>query len=231
MREKSKKELILKAAAVVFAEKGFHPTTVEEIAIRAGVGKGTVYEYFTSKEELFREMLKTGIDVYLTKVQGLLREPGSGREILARIACAHFSFAVEQGGLARLLFEGQRGPSFWVRDWLKQVRERKLAVIAKIIARGISQGEFRPVDPRLAAEVFLGVLGALCFPLLLSWPAAEESAALASRRDNNVPGCDRGVVLATSSSGNGRGRGSGWLSESVRIEQGLDLFFSGLAST
>ena len=52
-RKKAKRDLIIESAALVFAEKGFNNSTIAEIALKAGVGKGTVYEYFRSKRELF----------------------------------------------------------------------------------------------------------------------------------------------------------------------------------
>lgn len=50
-----KRQDILNSAMELFREKGFHNTRMEEIALKAGVGKGTLYEYFTSKQEIFDE--------------------------------------------------------------------------------------------------------------------------------------------------------------------------------
>lgn len=50
-----KRQDILNSAMELFKEKGFHNTRMEEIALKAGVGKGTLYEYFTSKQEIFDE--------------------------------------------------------------------------------------------------------------------------------------------------------------------------------
>lgn len=57
-----KKGEILKAAAAVFARKGYHRALVDEVAKAAGVGKGTVYRYFRDKEDLFFSILDQGID-------------------------------------------------------------------------------------------------------------------------------------------------------------------------
>jgi AcrR family transcriptional regulator len=57
-KKKDKRELIIEAAAAVFAEKGYNSATISEIAQKAGVGKGTVYEYFKSKTELFGEVFE-----------------------------------------------------------------------------------------------------------------------------------------------------------------------------
>ena len=57
--KQERRDNILEAAALVFSEKGYHQARVEEIAVQAGIGKGTVYEYFASKLELFQEMFGT----------------------------------------------------------------------------------------------------------------------------------------------------------------------------
>ncbi|NPV29907.1 MAG: TetR/AcrR family transcriptional regulator [Firmicutes bacterium] len=206
MKERDKRTAILRAAAAVFAAKGFHPATVEEIAARAGVGKGTVYEYFSSKKELFRELLRAGMESYLAAVRKRLEASGPAREVLTEIARAHFRFAAEHGALARLLFEGQGGPASWAGEWLKEAQDRKLAVLIRIIARGIARGEFRPVDPRLAAQIFLGALGALCLPLFLGSPGAPAGGPAAAADAPGFP-CDL----------------------QAQLEQGLDLLFRGLA--
>lgn len=61
MNRVDKYEHILKAASEVFLVNGFEKSTVQEIAVKAGIGKGTIYEYFSSKEELFGQVLKTSV--------------------------------------------------------------------------------------------------------------------------------------------------------------------------
>jgi AcrR family transcriptional regulator len=63
LRDKRKRE-ILEAAAAVFAERGFRTARIADIADRAGIGKGTVYEYFRSKEDLFISLF----DWYLNQI-------------------------------------------------------------------------------------------------------------------------------------------------------------------
>lgn len=57
-----KKELILNTALELFAEKGYHTTSIEQIAKKAGISKGLTYNYFESKKEILDEILKTGFD-------------------------------------------------------------------------------------------------------------------------------------------------------------------------
>ncbi len=181
MKEKPKSVLILEAAAQVFSEKGFYAATVEEIASRAGVGKGTVYEYFPSKEALFRAMLRAGMQSYLAAVRSRLKNPTSARGALEQIALAHVGFIREKSALARLIADEQIGLSPEGREWLWRMKERKLEAVARVIAKGIEEGEFRPADPRLAAEVFLGVVGAICVPVLFSSGDSAEAGELESR--------------------------------------------------
>ena len=161
-----RRESILEAAAAVFSEKGFHAATVEEIAARAGIGKSTVYEYFESKEDLFREVFRQGMENYLAAMRGRLKQPCTVRDVLTAVAAAHFNFIAENRHLARIFSDEVRLPLPQTREWLRQLRERKLAMVAGLIEQGAAEGEFRQVDARLAAEVFLGALGALCLPLL-----------------------------------------------------------------
>ncbi|MEN6392180.1 MAG: helix-turn-helix domain-containing protein, partial [Syntrophomonas sp.] len=62
-RIKGKRELIIEAAIKVFSQKGYHNTRMEEIAQAAGIGKGTIYEYFESKLQLFQSMMEDSLQV------------------------------------------------------------------------------------------------------------------------------------------------------------------------
>lgn len=186
MAEKTKCELIFEAATAVFAEKGFYAATVEEIAARAGIGKGTVYEYFPSKKALFRAMLREGMASYLTAVRVHQEASASIRETLTRIAFAHVSFATEKADLARLLTDEWGGITSWARDWLAEMRELKLKELTRLMARGVEREEFRPVDPRLAAEVYLGFLAALFIPFFLSNYRSSEATAVSPELRNRL---------------------------------------------
>ncbi len=59
---KQKKRLIMETAMVLFAEYGFHATTMSKIAKKAGISKGLAYNYFKSKQEILDEIVRTGFD-------------------------------------------------------------------------------------------------------------------------------------------------------------------------
>ncbi len=62
--KEAKRQLLIHAAIEMFAQKGFHETKMQDIADFAGVGKGTLYEYFETKEELFLAVYDSWIDEY-----------------------------------------------------------------------------------------------------------------------------------------------------------------------
>jgi AcrR family transcriptional regulator len=94
---------ILTAAVEIFSEKGFYATRVEEIAQRAGIGKGTIYQYFTTKEVLFQEVLQAGMDDYWRQIH---REQSSADPLavrLQRIASIQLGYAVKHRNMAKVL--------------------------------------------------------------------------------------------------------------------------------
>jgi TetR/AcrR family fatty acid metabolism transcriptional regulator len=173
----TKRELIMDAAASLFAEKGFYAATVEEIADRAGIGKSTVYEYFPSKEHLFRETLKGGLESYMEAMKGRLKQPCSVRDVLTAIGTAHFNFIQKRTSAARILAGENSSQSPWADELLLQLRERRITMFSSLLSQGIERGEFRRVDSRAAAEVFLGVLGVLCMPVLRGGEDDKKGAA------------------------------------------------------
>ena len=85
----NKRELILAAAREIFGEKGYHSTTSEEIAKRAGVGKGTIYQYFDSKQEIFLQMHIEYLKQYSENVTALIKDDSTFEENLRRLIRFH----------------------------------------------------------------------------------------------------------------------------------------------
>lgn len=86
-REKAQREaVILQAALQQFAERGFHATRMDDIASAAGVGKGTIYLYFSDKESLFRALLTQKIGAQIQRVMSMLDEQVGIEAVLATLA-------------------------------------------------------------------------------------------------------------------------------------------------
>lgn len=156
-RRKEARPAELTAAALdVFAEKGFAATRLDDVAARAGVSKGTVYLYFTSKEALFKASVEAAMTPPIEEAEALAAEVNRPAADLLR----EFIFgwwelvgSTSLGALPRLLIaESSNFPelSQWFHDTFIA---RALRAMAAIIDQGIARGEFRPADPLLTARV------------------------------------------------------------------------------
>lgn len=142
-------------AATRFADNGYHPTSVADIVSGLGVGKGVFYWYFSSKEELFLEILREAQqDLRRRQEQAIGDEPDPLRRIelgiRATMAWAEqhrhvyklFSFAATEERFAPAL---RRGQEVAVADAARHVKE------------GIVDGVIRDGDPFVLAHAILGV--------------------------------------------------------------------------
>lgn len=155
----SKKEEILEAASRVFAEKEFHEGLIDDVAALAGVGKGTVYRYFRTKEELYFETLLQAFDDLSATLADAVAEETSPMRRLEKIVRESLRFSWERRHLLGLLQGDER--RFAMREAeLRLRREGMMALVQKVILDGIERREFRSVDARIAAELLRGMIRA-----------------------------------------------------------------------
>jgi len=155
---------ILDAALAVFAEQGFARSRLDDVARRAGVTKGTVYLYFDSKEALFREVVKAKVGHSVTRGEEFVRTfQGPARELLCAFIERYWASLLQPDNaqLARLAMTEFGSFPDLLRFYLDEVVQRAHRLIASIIKQGVSQAEFRAVDPGFAA----GALQTLCVHL------------------------------------------------------------------
>ncbi len=167
-KRKEKKQRIIDAAASVFAEKGYSGTVMADIAKQAGIGKGTIYEYFPGKEELFFsvfEWMNTKMKQTARVSIAALGETAAGRlRVFSRVVVDAYN---ELQDMYTLTLE------FWsaaaaspMRDRFQKALRQMYAdyreMAASIIEDGIKSGEFRyDVDSRAMAAALVGGFDAL----------------------------------------------------------------------
>ena len=163
--EKSKRQrnAILRAAVSVFSQKGFHQASVEEIANRAGVGKGTIYTYFDDKSQLFAAAVAEGIEAIITRLRAELESDLPFLQHLQRLVEKNVSLYLEYGDLTKIFHnEISNGIKLKTRKQIEQARNRYLEFIAETLADGHRKGYIRQVDFHLAAVGIVGLLDSLC---------------------------------------------------------------------
>lgn len=157
MKHKSdtKRRAILEAAFAVVCEKGYYETKVEDIARRAGVAKGTVYLYFRDKADLYIGMVGWLLEQALALIRAVETERLSPRAKLTRILDLWAQGIFSRPAVIALLsvdtvHQGIKVRSRFHTHVLPHLQELTDG-IARIIAQGIRAGEFRRVEPHLAA--------------------------------------------------------------------------------
>lgn len=152
-REAGKREQIMDAAVIVFSEKGFYAATVEEIAQEAGVGKGTVYEYFDSKKELFQQMIMETSSSYFKNLDSQIEEKGAVLEKLKLIFTSHLNFLKEHREMTNIMMAEHSIFCDDLKQWMFKRQQEKFQVLKNLVEEGIACGEFRKVDSHFAAHM------------------------------------------------------------------------------
>jgi len=167
-----KKKIIASAAVKVIAERGIARAKMIEVAREAGVGKGTIYEYFRSKDELFEYAVKQFFESMtedLTLALSTIDDPSQQLEALVNTM---FTSIQKAGPEAHIMFEiwaeGVRSGVEYFDLGAMYAEYRSL--IAGIINAGMQNGQFRKVDPSLTASSIIAALDGL----LLQWILVED---------------------------------------------------------
>jgi TetR/AcrR family fatty acid metabolism transcriptional regulator len=158
---------ILEAAGRLFYGKRFHQVKVGEIAEAADMGKGTIYEYFPSKEKLFEELFKYSTEKYIRLARKAGAKKGSSRERLLAIVFNHIEFITRFSHLDYYIFHINRSNIQELHSWFQEKRDQFLSLVGEIIDEGIRRGEIRAMDSRLAAAAFTGSFLAALDPFLI----------------------------------------------------------------
>jgi TetR/AcrR family transcriptional regulator, mexJK operon transcriptional repressor len=158
-----RKTAILNAAAVIFPQKGYLETTLNDIAREAGVAVTTVYQHFGSKEQLFLALTDSFSFVQsLENIETALKLGEGGtlqdlRQAMIGVANAFLYAPVANVEIIRLFItEVKRFPEIG-KVYREHLVPQSQGPLAEFFNKQITRGVFRPVDVRLAADAFLGM--------------------------------------------------------------------------
>jgi len=180
-RRQAKREQILDAAVLEIARSGYYRTTVSTIARRAGVADGTIYLYFTSKEELLVSIFERAMERFNAEAARIVDEDGAAAEDkLRRLVALHLSLLGEDRDLA-VIFQVEFRHTLHILERLSRSRMRDyLALIARVVEQGKVEGVFKAdMDALFAAKVVFGILDEMA----TDWVLSSKNTRLASRSD------------------------------------------------
>lgn len=163
--KEEREEQIKRAALKLFSQRGFHHTTISQIAEEAGLGKGTVYWYWRSKEELAFSLVEDMLASFLALMKRSEEEEGPFHEKMRRLIDAAADLYRVQKEHCRLLwkFRADRHYIFnpeYVKAVTKYYHDMRKC-LSGMVARGIRDGDLANIDPEKAALIILGIVEGL----------------------------------------------------------------------
>ena len=138
----------------MFARKGYAHTVVEDIAGEAGIGKGTLYLYFPSKEQIYLAALLEDARLLDSESRRAMGQANSWQEALRAYVQVRLCYFDTHQDFIRIYvteFRGMCTPGRPVPAELVRLAEEGEAQLARCFAVAAARGEMRPVDPELAA--------------------------------------------------------------------------------
>ena len=177
--KEDRKERILAAAREVFFDVGISRATVEAVAARAEVAKGTVYLYFETKETILAHLLLEGLDTlsqYLVAAYDQDVER-SGELRLRRLAAAYYEFYQQEPDYFRLMMAFDRGQfresvSAELYEMILHRSLRGLRWVVNATQQAMDEGEFQPGDARQVTSMLWAALNGVL--VLTSHPLRRE---------------------------------------------------------
>jgi AcrR family transcriptional regulator len=163
----SRKKLILKSARALFFKKGFNKVTVDEIAKASELGKGSIYLYFDSKEEIYAQILLNDIDNFNRQVSALLDKENTASDLLTDFSNIYIDFFLSDSELFRILMAYMLQPAEMnlpekLNAQILNANARSIDVIGKILQMGIDSNEFsREMNLKRNQNAFWGLLNGI----------------------------------------------------------------------
>jgi len=159
---KKKSQEILASAIGLFIEKGYQNTKIIDIAEAAGVGKGTVYEYFTGKEELLLMVLENVVSKDFERVDTLIMEKDNCYQQLLAYLNTHMGLMQKYGrnlpDLAQQLLNPANKLSSEIIHIIHGIMDHQYGVLWNILDRGAKSGEIGCSNVSLAASAVMGAI-------------------------------------------------------------------------
>ena len=163
---------IIEAAAQVFAERGYHGATTQDIADILHIRQASLYYYVPSKEAALELVCIQGVAGFFETAQAVAAGPGTARERLSGLIRAHMAPILDRGNFVRVFLtqrqflpnRSRRRVGKWSRGLEK--------IFETVIRDGMRRGEFRAdLDPRLATLAILGLANAVA-----AWYGKEDAS-------------------------------------------------------
>lgn len=180
-----KRERILNAALLVFAEHGFYNAKVSQVARAAGVADGTIYLYFQNKDDLLISLFEDRMEWLIRRLdEGLANAGGDVPTRLRRLIQEHLRLAAENPALAEFITVELRQSSKFVKEYGNPKFQEYLKILRDLIEEGQKEGTIRAhLDARMVVRAIFGALDEMLLTLTL---ASRRHAVDTERAGNDL---------------------------------------------
>jgi uroporphyrinogen III methyltransferase/synthase len=155
-KKQIKRERILNAAADLFSQKSYHEVMMEDVAKMIGVAKGTVYNYFTSKEELYFSIMSLRMENLLNSLTEKIRSEHNSIDSLRTFVLHVYMFMMKYQNFFLMYKKESMNSDSTFCDKLRNLEDLLKEQLAGIIRGGIKDNLFREVDDEFTANSILG---------------------------------------------------------------------------
>ena len=159
---------IIQAAAQIFRLKGYHATSMQDIADAVHLQKASLYHHVQNKQDILVTILDQALDLMIADMETVLASPAPSEVKLTRAVRAYVSHLVDQRDLAAVLLYEFRSLDSRRRTRHLARRDRFEGLWRSLVEQGVAQGAFRTIDVPIIAAAFLGVMNGM-----LAWYRAD----------------------------------------------------------
>ncbi len=153
----SKDEEIFSEAVRIFKQKGYHATSVQDIADAVGLQKGSLYHYISSKDELLYKIFERSTGALTRRLQEIIASDATPTRKMLTAIDAHLAALTNQLDLYTVYLSERRTMTGRVTTKVRAEAERQARLVEQIIQEGITHGDFRRTDAKMAAHAILGM--------------------------------------------------------------------------
>ncbi|WP_176598547.1 TetR/AcrR family transcriptional regulator [Sphingobium sp. 15-1] len=157
----AKREAVLRAAVRMFNDRGFHATSLDDVAASLGISKRTIYHYLANKDQVLLECVTIGLQQLLAAAERAREEEGDGRQRLIRFLRRYAEVNMDDFGRC-VVRTGEEALSPASRPRYRQLKREIDNALRTLIEEAMADGSIAPVDVKMAAFALAGAL---------NWPA------------------------------------------------------------
>lgn len=157
-----RRKAVVDAAARVFAERGYHGASTQDIADLLGMRQASLYYYFHSKEAALEEVCALGTEGFIEAADTIVKSSASAEERLRRLLAAHVMPLHDRADYVLTFLNERKWLPTESRRRIGRLSRRLEAMFERVIRDGIRSGEFRSeLNPRLTTLGLLGMMNAV----------------------------------------------------------------------